>query len=118
MKTFGPLAVTAALLLAAAAASAQPGWGAGPGPGASAPCCGPEGQGRMGGRWGPDFTSGWSMMTPAERQEHQARMASMTNYDECQAYADQHHQQMVDRAKGKGPLSPQPHRDVCAGLRR
>jgi hypothetical protein len=125
MKTFRLLTFAAALLGVAGTVSAQPGPGAGPGSGASAPLGGPGGMGRMGGpghmggRWGTDFTAGWSMMTPAERQEHQAKMRSMTNYDECKAYMDQHHQQMAERAKGKGRTVPaQPGRDACAGLKR
>ena len=129
MKTLRPLSFAAALLVAAGTVSAQPGPGTGPGPGpgpgASAPPGGPGGMGRMngpghmGGRWGTDFTSGWSMMTPAERQEHQTKMSSMTNYDECKAYMDQHHQQMAERAKEKGSTVPaKPRRDACAGLKR
>jgi hypothetical protein len=73
----------------------------------------------MGGRSGADFTPGWSMMSPSERQEHQAKMRSMTNYDECKAYMEQHHQQMAARAKEKGGAVPaQPRRDPCAGLKR
>lgn len=121
MKTCRLLTFTAVLLVAAGTASAQPG----PGPGASAPPGGPGGMGHMGGpgrmgpRWGADFTSGWSMMTPAERREHQAKMRSMSNYDECKSYMDQHHQQMVERAKKNGRSVPaQPRRDACAGLKR
>lgn len=119
MKTIRLPAVTAALLVGAGTVCAQPGpAAAGPGSGASAPRSGTGGPGRMGGRWGADFTSGWSMMTPAERQEHQARMRSMPNYDDCKAYIDQHHQQMAERAKEKGRTVPvQPRRDACAGLR-
>lgn len=120
MKTFRLLILSATLLVAAATVPAQPG----PGAGASAPRGGPGGMGpmgghgRMGGRWGSDFTPGWSMMTPAERQEHQARMKSMATYDECKAYMDQHHQQMVDRAKEKHRSAPaQPRHDACAGLK-
>lgn len=125
MKTCRLLTFTAALLVASGTLSAQPGPGAGPGPGASAPSGGPGGMGpmggpsRMGGRWGADFTSGWSMMTATERQEHQAKMKSMTTYDECKGYMDQHHQQMVARAKEKGGSAPaQSRRDACAGLKR
>jgi hypothetical protein len=118
MNTIRSLAVTAALM-AAGAALAQPGPGAGAGAGASAPRGGPGGPAHMGGRWGADFTSGWSMMTPAERREHQAKMRSMTNYDDCRAYMDQHHRQMADRAKDKGRTVPaQPRREACVGLKR
>ena len=79
----------------------------------------PHGPGRMGGRWGNDFTPGWPMMTPSERQEHQARMRSMTTYEDCKAYMDQHHQQMVARARETGRTVPaRPRRDACIGLKR
>ena len=115
MKVIRLLAAAAALLLAAGAVPAQPGPGAGPGSGAMTP----HGPGRMGGRWGADFTPGWSMMTPAERQEHQAKMRSMNGYEECTAYMGQHHQQMAARAKDQGRTVPaQPRRDPCVGLKR
>jgi hypothetical protein len=73
----------------------------------------------MGGRWGTDYTPGWSIMTADERQEHQQRMHSMTSHEECKAYMDQHHQQMAARAKDKGVTVPaEPRRDACAGLKR
>lgn len=119
MKPWQLLAAAAALLLAAGAAPAQPAAGAGPGPGASAPRGGPGGPARSGGRWGKDFTPGWSMMTESERKDHQAKMKSMTNYEDCKAYMEQHHQQMVSRAKEKSRAVPaRPRRDGCAGLRR
>lgn len=73
----------------------------------------------MGGRWGDDFTPGWSLMSESERKEHQARMSSMTNQADCKAYMEQHHQQMAARAKEKGSTVPaQPRRDGCAGLKK
>jgi hypothetical protein len=73
----------------------------------------------MGGRSGRRDTPGWSMMTPQERSEHQAKMRSMTNPDECKAYMEQHHQKMAERAKEKGLSVPaRPRRDACAGLQR
>lgn len=72
----------------------------------------------MGGRAGGDFTPGWSMMTPAERKEHQAKLRSMTKYGDCKAYMDQHHQEMAARAKEKGRTVPQqPRHDGCADLK-
>ena len=118
MKTIRLLAATVAVVLAAGTVSAQPGPGAGAGPGASAPRGGHGGPGRMGGRWGSDNTPGWSMMTSAERQEHQARMKSMTNPDECKAYMEKHHEQMAARAKEKGRSIPaEPRHDACAGMK-
>jgi hypothetical protein len=118
MNTIRRLAA-AAILLAAGAVTAQPASGPGPGAGASASRGGPGGAGRMHGRWGSDYTPGWSMMTPAERQEHQSRMRSMTGHDDCKAYMDKHHEEMAVRAKEKGRTLPaQPRRDACAGLER
>lgn len=131
--------VAAALAAAVGGVSAQQGAGPGPGPGASAPRGGPgmmggpmggpmggrggpaasapRGPGMMGGRWGSQYTPGWSMMTPQERTEHQEKMRSMTNRDECRAYMEQHHQQMMERAKEKGLNVPaRPRRDGCARL--
>ncbi|HET9643389.1 MAG TPA: hypothetical protein VFP68_08540 [Burkholderiaceae bacterium] len=122
MKTIRLLAATAVLALSASTTLAQPGPrpGYGSGPAASMPHGGPGGPGgRMGGRWGSDFTPGWSLMTPQERQEHQARMRAMTTYDECRTYMDQHHESMAARAKDQGRTMPsQPRRDACAGLKR
>lgn len=95
------------------------------GPGASAPRMGPGGGmgpgGRMmrGPRWGADYTAGWGMMTPKERDEHRAQMGAAKTYDECNALRDKHHEQMVARAKERGITMPaQPRRDACQGLKR
>lgn len=114
--------VVSAMALVAGASLAQggPSGAKGPGPGASAAGMGPGMHaGRGPGRSGADYTPGWAMMTPQERSEHQARMRSMKAYGECQAYQQQHHEQMAARAKEKGgqPLG-QPRRDACAGLKR
>jgi hypothetical protein len=72
-----------------------------------------------GGRWGEDYTPGWSMMSPQERAEHQSRMRSMMSYDECKAYMQQQQQMMSQRAQQQGRSLPaQPRNDACAGLRR
>ena len=87
--------------------------------GASAPSDGCGGPGRFGphGRWGSDDTPGWMMMTPEERQAHQERMAGMQTYADCKAYMDQHHADMVARAKERGMAMPaRPRRDACASL--
>lgn len=69
-------------------------------------------------RWGSDYTPGWSMMSPQERTEHQARMRSMKTYEECKTYQTQHHEQMAARAKERGGKAlAQPRRDACAGLK-
>jgi len=98
--------------------------GAGPGPGAaSAP--GPGGRMGMGpgGRRGPhagaDYTPGWAMMSPKEREEHRARMQGAKTYDECRALQQQHHDEMAARARERGVTAPlaKPRRDACAGLK-
>lgn len=122
-------AVAGALALAATLAPAQPGpasaasaasapWrGPGMGPGMGAGRMGPGARGPHG-RAGADFTPGWSMMTPAERQEHQTRMRSMTSAADCNAYMTEHRQQMAERAKERGVTMPaHPRRDACAGLK-
>lgn len=93
---------------------------------ASAPCTGTGmgagmgmGMGKgHGGMAGADYTHGWSMMTPQERSEHQARMQGMNTAAECRAYRDEHHQQMAERAKKQGgqPL-PKPRHDACTGMK-
>jgi hypothetical protein len=115
MKRLSILGIVAAAALACGVATAQPG----PGPGASAPRAGMGmGMGKGGGpRYGSGVTPGWTMMTPEERTAHQKAMSEAKTYEECAALRDQHHQQMVDRAKEKGQTLPaQRRRDVCAGL--
>jgi hypothetical protein len=98
--------VAAALIAGTAAALAQ----GGPGPGA--------GRGAAG-YWGPDYTPGWSLMTPQEREAHRAQMRSAATYEECRRIADAHHARMADRAKERGAsVPPAPRRDPCAGLKR
>jgi hypothetical protein len=94
----------------------------GPAAGASAPGMG-MGMGPRGargpGRWGPDHTPGWALMTEQERNEHRERMRAMTTYEECRAYREQHHEQMTARAKERGGQAlTQPRRDACAALKR
>jgi hypothetical protein len=116
--------VSAAGAVMAQGASA-PGKGPGPGgqgagPPASAPGMGMgPGMGRgRGAQYGPDYSPGWSLMTPEERSQHQAKVRSMTSYDECKAYMAQQHEQMAARAKAQGTQMPaQPRRDGCAGLK-
>lgn len=80
---------------------------------------GPGGGMQRGGpRWGENTTPGWSMMTDDERRQHREKMQSMKSHDECMAYRDQHHQQMMERAKAKGMNMPgKPRRDACAGMK-
>jgi len=72
----------------------------------------------MAGRWGSEFTPGWTLMTEVERKEHAERMRAMTSRDECQAYVAQHREQMAARAKERGSATLRaPRRDACAGLK-
>jgi hypothetical protein len=118
------------LAFAAAAAFAQPcaasgagapgcpGYGAASGAGYG-PARGPGMHGGMmrGGRWGQEYTPGWAMMTPAERDEHRQTMASFKNYEDCKAYVDKFHTEMAARAQARGmPMPATPPRDPCAGL--
>jgi hypothetical protein len=113
------LSIAASLLLASALAVAQgpasaPGPGAGPGMGMG------MGMGPMHGwRMHRDNTPGWSLMSRAERQAHHDKMMGMKDHAECQAYMQQHHAQMADRAKERGRAMPgQPRRDACAMLKK
>ncbi|MDO9598317.1 MAG: hypothetical protein Q7J47_11415 [Azoarcus sp.] len=60
------------------------------------------------GPWSADQsnTSGWQLMTPEERTEHQAKMRSFKTYDECNTYQQEQHAQMEPRAKEKGLTLP------------
>ena len=119
------LCIAAAVGASMAQPASAPGKGPGPGgPGVGMPASGPgmgggPGMGRgRGGMAGPDYSPGWSLMTPDERSQHQAKMRSMTNYDECKSYMAQQHEQMAARAKAQGAQLPaQPRRDGCAGLK-
>lgn len=61
-------------------------------------------------------TSGWQYMTPEERIAHQARIRGFTNYADCLAYRQAHHQQMAERAQARGEVLTPGRRDVCAHL--
>ena len=118
MRTILSLAALAAMLLVAGPTSAQTA-SAPAASNASAPRAGPPGPMHRGGRWGNDFTPGWSMMTPQERNDHQDKMRALGTAAECKTYMEEHHRQMADRAKQKGVTLPaKPRRDACAGLQR
>lgn len=42
-------------------------------------------------------------LTPEERSAHRDRMRGMQSREECLAYVAEHHAQMMERAKAKGP---------------
>jgi hypothetical protein len=105
-------AAAAVLLAAGSAALAQAA------PPASAPTPDQRPGRGSGPRAGSDYTWGWSMMTPQERREHHEKMRSLHTPDECRNYMEQHHQQMVERAKARGRDMPaRPRRDACAMMR-
>jgi hypothetical protein len=113
------LGATCAVVFAQASAPAP---GRGPGA-ASAPGMGmgPGGGMMRGWQGSRDNTSGWGMMNRAERGEHRQKMRSMTSADECKAYQDKHHAEMVERAKQRGvaaPAAPMPRHDPCARLKK
>ena len=62
-------------------------------------------------------TSGWALMTPEERIEHQATVRGFTNYEDCHAYQVAHHQLMEERAEQRGLPPPGGGHDFCARLR-
>ena len=119
MKDLARALASAALLATLAGTALAQGPASGPGPGAGGPRMGPgAGMPRGGPRWGQDATPGWGMMSDAERKQHREKMQSMTSHEECKVYMEQHHQQMVERAKARGLNMPgQPRRDACAGLK-
>jgi hypothetical protein len=101
------------------AGASAPGPGMGPGMGQGmGPGRGPGGMGARGPRWGADYTPGWALMSPQEREEHRTRMQGAKTYDECNTLRQQHREQMAARARERGASAPfgQPRRDACAGL--
>lgn len=133
MSSISMTLAAAGLILGSSLALAQPGPGPGAGPGlAAGPCAtgasaagpgcpgpamGPGGRRGPGARWGRDFTPGWGMMSETERLEHRQRLGALSGYDECRSYMDQHHADMVARAKERGVTLPaKPRRDACIGL--
>lgn len=124
MRMYRSLIAAAALACVAAATFAQPGQGrAGQGPGGGPMSADPASPGTPAargpqGRAGRDFTPGWSLMSAAERREHQNRLREMKTYEECAAYMEQHRIQMAERAQARGTTLPTPRRDACASLKR
>jgi hypothetical protein len=89
------------------ASAARPGYGPGGGPG-------PRGGMRFG--FGSDFTPGWGMMTPQERDQHRQQMGNAKTPEECRQVRDEHRKLMQERARARGIASmPGPRRDACAG---
>lgn len=68
-------------------------------------------------RAGPGYTNGWSLMTPEERHAYQVKIEAMPSIYACRAFVEQHHREMVERAKeNDAGLPPPPRMDVCDGL--
>lgn len=62
-------------------------------------------------------TSGWTLMTPEERIEHQTRIRGFTTLDACAQYRDEHHHRMAARAAERGLNLREGRHDFCAHLR-
>ena len=114
------LAAVGCLSIGFAAAQGNPGSQGNPAaPGAGGPSAGGPGMGMRAGRWGPDMTPGWTLMTDAERVEHQNRMRAMKTYAECKLFQAEHYTLLTERAKAQGKQLPpmgSGRRDPCAGL--
>jgi hypothetical protein len=92
--------------LAQAGAASAPGMGMGRGP-------------MHGWRVDRSNTPGWSMMTEAERKAHHDKMRGMTDHAACSTYMQEHHAQMMARAKQRGQTLPAtPRHDHCAPLKK
>lgn len=103
MRCIPPAAALAALLLggAAAAQQAEP-----PAPPASAP---------RGARVGPEYTPGWDMMTPEERDAFRQRMFAAPTAKECRRLRDEQLETAARRARGRGIKEvPNPRYDACS----
>ena len=107
-----PLATAvAAFILSTTACSQQP-------RAAGEPMSGGMMQGGSGARAGSDFTPGWMMMEPAERDEHRQAMLAARTPEECRKLRDEHMARMQERARARGMASmPMPQMDACAGMR-
>ena len=62
-------------------------------------------------------TSGWALMTPKERIEHQATVRAFTDLASCQAYQQRHRQEMEARTRAAGRVLRHGERDFCEHLR-
>lgn len=80
---------------------------------------GANGMAQAAGPWraNEENTRGWMLMSPEERIEHQAKIRSFSNYDDCHAYQAAHHRLMQERAARLGLTLPEHGRDACAHLR-
>jgi hypothetical protein len=60
---------------------------------------------------------GWGMMSRAERTEHRDRMHSFKTDAECNAYQEEHHKLMEQRAKERGAKLPKPRHNACSMMK-
>ena len=80
---------------------------------------GPGGKGPGGGwQFGPGNTRGWSLMTPAERNEHRQKMLAASTLAECRAVLEEHRKLIEQRAKERGAETPPgPRTDMCERMK-
>lgn len=62
-------------------------------------------------------TTGWHLMSPEERIEHQSKIRGFKRYEDCHAYQLEHHRLMAARASAQGLQLPRQGRDFCEHLR-
>lgn len=62
-------------------------------------------------------SSGWALMTPKERLDHQTIVRSFTDYNACHAYQLRHHKDMQARAEASAIALKPGSRDICEHLR-
>ena len=92
---FAPLAFAALALSAAGASFSQQGTPPGP-------------------RVGRDFTPGWAMMSPQERDDFHQRLRAATTRAECRKLMDEHRKMMDDRARDRRMTMHRPRHDPCS----
>ena len=97
--------------------AAQPGQGLGAGPGMQGTGLG-AGHGRLGAGMRAMYfdqlnTRGWTLMTPAERVAHQAKMRAAATYEDCKRLQEEQHQTMQARAQEKGVVLAAPRSNGC-----
>jgi len=103
MRIIQPAAVLAVLLLGGAAAAQRSGPPAQPASGAPV------------GRVGPDYTPGWDLMTPKERDAYRQGMLAAPTVKECRRLRDEQLKNAARRANARGIKEvPNPRYDACS----
>ena len=65
-------------------------------------------------RVGPDYTPGWDMMSPQERDHYRDRMLSVPTKQECRRMRDEQIKAAAERARVRGIKDiPDPRYDAC-----